>query len=727
MPADGSSPVRYSSTGTVTATASRNSHESSNSATDSFGKRNSHSLKPHFHHHGNAEDDAEEQARAKKRMEERIFKEEKMKMEEKEDTIRDKFLAGELTDEEAQKLMARGKMHNKDEEGGKLKIEESAAAGADYATTQAMIEDVLDTEDKIYFVRWIKRVTGWSRLMRAAKKERQKRQKVGYHHKFLCIEKLVHGKEMRVEVGMSKDKEANSSAFELILGFVLMVNGVLIGIQASVTEPLVRTLNVTMSPMINVTRSFNDTTNATVIFENVSAIDIGWQNLQQGGDDITSFIVLEHCFTAIFTFELAMRLLADGWIWLVEGLNFADFMLIVVTGILPMWIFGPLGIKSNELRILQVLRVLRLIKIVRMVRTVPMFRIFWSLIRGLLDSGRTLLWTYIMIGAVLYIFAIFGVYLIGKDSSFADAGDDEAAEIALEYFGDVPKCFITLFQTMTLDSWTAIARPLMRHSDVVAPYFILVILMVVLALGNLVTAVIIDNANDASSKDQELKASEKRGEMEKEIKALKDIFIDIDTDGSGILSKEEYMEALHTNEKVQEVFEHLGISNNEREEIFELLDVNGKGVNVDKFASGLRDMQGDAKAKDSFTICKKIGHLNNRLNNLSTKLKKQQAIADELQLEIQEAHRQMGGMLLDLRQVMSYLTVCMPPEAMGNQRDIDKKISTLDSMLAKKKTALHQQDQRRPRALEDDRLRTTPSRHLVPKSVGFSEVADTME
>merc|ERR1719333_1770031 len=118
-------------------------------------------------------------------------------------------------------------------------------------------------------------------------------------------------------------------------------------------------------------------------------------------------------------------------------MNFADFTLIVMTGIVPMWIFGPLGIKSNAIRMLQVLRVLRLIKLVRMVRTVPMFRIFWTLIRGLLDSGRTLLWTYVIILSVLYIFAIFGVYLIGKDSAFDD--DPEAKDLADEFFGDVPK------------------------------------------------------------------------------------------------------------------------------------------------------------------------------------------------------------------------------------------------------------------------------------------------
>merc|ERR1719198_2595412 len=103
---------------------------------------------------------------------------------------------------------------------------------------------------------------------------------------------------------------------------------------------------------------------------------------------------------------------------------------------------------------MQVLRALRLVKLVRMVRTYPLFRIFWSLLRGLMDSGRTLLWTYIMLFCVLYVFAIFAVFLIGKDEvykdnddlPYSDRDDMTMTKWADFYFGNVPKAFITLFQ-----------------------------------------------------------------------------------------------------------------------------------------------------------------------------------------------------------------------------------------------------------------------------------------
>jgi len=279
------------------------------------------------------------------------LKQERFAHEEQEHIIQEELRSGMITEEQAQARLARGRMHLKiEEEGSAFRVDEAAAAGADYLTTQQILEDALDKEDKMACTRWIKQVTGYHWLRKKADQEQSRRQKPTYRHRFAAIEKLVHGKAMRVESGHGKEvNREQGSAFEMILGLILLVNCALIGVQVSAT-----------------------------------------------GDMASMFEILEHLFTAIFTIELILRFLADGWIWIMQFVNFMDFMLIVVTGILPMWILGPLGIKSSIMRMMQVLRALRLVKLVRMVRTVPMFRIFWTLIRGLMDSGRTLLWTCIL-------------------------------------------------------------------------------------------------------------------------------------------------------------------------------------------------------------------------------------------------------------------------------------------------------------------------------------------
>lgn len=614
---------------------------------------------------------------AESRMLQHEMNQERLRHEEQEHIIQEQLRAGDITEAEAQARLARGRMHIKiDEEGSAFRVDEATAAGAGYKTTQQILEDVLDTDDKVYCLRWIKKTIGYTWLKKKADLERQKRQKPEYKHRFPGIEKLVHGKPMRVEPGMSKTPANEGSAFEMVLGMVLLINCLLIGFSIS------------------------------------------------AGDSTNVYEILEHIFTVIFTFELIIRFVSDGWIWIMEMLNFLDFLLIVVTGILPMWILGPLGIKSSSMRMMQVLRALRLVKLVRMVRTVPLFRIFWTLLRGLMDSGRTLLWTYIMLFAVLYIFAIFGVFLIGKDT--AHENDELAKEWADKYFGTVPKCFITLFQVMTLDSWTSIARPLMVHSDIVAPFFITYILVAYLALGNLITAVIIQNADENGQKDQELKAKEKREEINREIEELKDIFLQIDADGSGLLSKDEYDEAL-TNDKggVAAKFTTLGIPPEERDEVFDLLDTGSGEISIEMFAAGLRDMQGDAKAKDSFTICKKVSHINKNLGNLSVRLKRQQENADELRKEINEAHRQMGGLMIELREVMQFLAYCVPAEDCKRpKKDIEK----LDMVLKKRKEELATIGlPQEPTGGAMRQVGHKPSKPSVKRTVGFSEQEEVVE
>merc|ERR1712196_360777 len=98
-------------------------------------------------------------------------------------------------------------------------------------------------------------------------------------------------------------------------------------------------------------------------------------------------------------------------------------------------------------------------------------------------------------------------YWIGRADEFE--GDAEA----YLYFGDTWKTLFTLFQIVTLDSWTAIARPLMKKSGVIVPYFLCVIAVVTFVLMNLITAVIVEHAFNQAKEDEELVAFQLKQEL----------------------------------------------------------------------------------------------------------------------------------------------------------------------------------------------------------------------
>lgn len=509
-----------------------------------------------------------------------------------EDNLEDLIVRGEINEDEAHQKFARMQMR-KGEESKKGVLDNSVAAGADFQTTMQMLEEILDNESKIPLVRWFKNFTGIRQVEKAVARERLRRKKARYSHICPPIFYMVH-----------------SNLFEIVIGVIMLANGYTIG--------------ETMS-------------------------------LPEGQADTGTYYYLEHAFTGIFSLEICLRLIADGWTWWWDLSNVADASLVFLTGIVPLWILGPFGVQSGAMRGFQVLRVLRLVRLVRMVRTVSWFRIFWTLIRGLVDSGRTLLWTYVLISTVLFMFAVFGVYFIGRGDAF------EGDEVALEYFSTVPRALMTLFQITTFDSWAAIARPLISRSSWVSLYFISFIAVVPLSLLNLITAVIVNNAFQSAQSDEEAIAKDKQEDMKREVKALKKIFLAIDTDGNGNLSKEEYMEAVETNEQVQDKFDTLQIAPAEVEEIWHILDTGSGEITVDEFAHGLQALQGTAKAKDSFSICKRNQHLNKRVEKLTDRVAKQQAQAEHLRLEAARAHRLMGGVMLELKDFVEALAPVIPP------------------------------------------------------------------
>lgn len=309
--------------------------------------------------------------------------------------------------------------------------------------------------------------------------------------------------------------------------------------------------------------------------------------------------IFENFFTFAFVLDLSMSTLCWGWTYLVKRENWLDVFLVFL-GVLTTWILGPFGIEVEFLRKLTALRTMRLIRLARAVRLRPEFKEMWALMKGLTESGETLFWTYVMIFCVLYFFAIIATSLIGKADAFKDD------ELAQEYFGDVLRSMLSLFQVMTLDSWASgFVRQLMDIQVWTGGFFIFFIAVAVFVMLNLVTAVIVENAfSDSKSEDLELAVRLER-EKEEELEDLKQFFLQLDLDGNGALTKQEFFNATKQR-KIRQKLRALDIMPKDIDELWDILD-EGKGeMNVEEFQSGIRRLRGEAKAKDILRLYKEV-------------------------------------------------------------------------------------------------------------------------
>jgi len=349
----------------------------------------------------------------------------------------------------------------------------------------------------------------------------------------------------------------------------------------------------------------------------------------------------EHVFTAAFLIDLVLRVIACGWTWLLASENYLDTFLVFL-GVLVGWILSPAGIQVDILRKLTALRTLRLVRLARRLRLHPWFKDMWSLLKGVSDSAETLFWTYVMIAVLLYFFGILATVLIGKQEKFQDD------EFVRTYFGDVLRSMLSLFQVMTLDSWSAMCREIMQGEQAwIAMFIAFYITVGTFVLMNLITAVIVENAFSDSRKRDDERVAQMAQEKEKEIEELHRFFKALDADGSGMLSREELHMACKKN-KVRQKLRTLDLLPKDLDELWHILDDGDGELSAEEFIGGLQRLTGEAKSKDIMRAYRELRIMESSITDVGTGLD----VANE---KMQKVKRQLARAKADIQSMQRTL------------------------------------------------------------------------
>jgi len=172
---------------------------------------------------------------------------------------------------------------------------------------------------------------------------------------------------------------------------------------------------------------------------------------------------IDRALLAIFVVELLLRLYAHRVAFFRDPWSVFDFVVVAIA-LIPA--SGPFAV----LRALRVLRVLRVLTIVPSMRRVV--GALLSAVPGLSSIALVLL-------LVFYVFAVIATHLFG--AAFPD------------WFGHLGRSLYTLFQIMTLESWSmGIARPVMEQAPYAWAFFIVFILFATFTMLNLFIAIIVN-------------------------------------------------------------------------------------------------------------------------------------------------------------------------------------------------------------------------------------------
>ena len=199
-------------------------------------------------------------------------------------------------------------------------------------------------------------------------------------------------------------------------------------------------------------------------------------------------------------------------------------------------------------------------------------------------TALTVIYTFLLLGLFLYIFACLAVELMAKDRVARDADPEYDALIA-EWFPDMFTTMVSLTQFVTCDSVSSIYRVIVLKQPWLLAYFVLMVLLMTISLMNLVTALIVEGARDQSATEKTIEKQMRLKYFESQIPRLMEIFNTVDTSGDGCLSIDEI---LRVSGEDAEFLLNL-IPAEDMAELFEILDTDEDGeIPYEEFIESLR-------------------------------------------------------------------------------------------------------------------------------------------
>ena len=207
----------------------------------------------------------------------------------------------------------------------------------------------------------------------------------------------------------------------------------------------------------------------------INAVLLGLETSPSVMKQAGSFILaLDQIILTLFVVEIALRIYVHRFAFWRDPWSLFDFTVVAIA-LIPA--AGPFAV----LRALRVLRVLRLLTMVPSMRRVV--GALLAAVPGLGSIGLMLLIFY-------YVFAVIATGLFATTHP--------------EWFGSLGHSFYTLFQIMTLESWSmGIVRPIMETFPYAWLFFVPFILIATFTMLNLFIAIIVSAMQDYSAAEHE--------------------------------------------------------------------------------------------------------------------------------------------------------------------------------------------------------------------------------
>ena len=213
-------------------------------------------------------------------------------------------------------------------------------------------------------------------------------------------------------------------------------------------------------------------------------------------------LMLDAICLSIFVIEIVLKLFAMDRRFFKDGWNIFDFAIVAVA-LLP----ATQG--------LSVLRALRILRVLKLITSVPSLK---RVVEGLFKALPGMASVFGLMTLIFYIGAVMATKLFGAGCAICTP--EQAANFD-EWFGTLGRSGYSLFQIMTLESWSmGIVRPVMEVYPHAWAFFVPFILITTFAVVNLVVGLVVNSMQEASEVETTEATDAYRDEVLERLRAI---------------------------------------------------------------------------------------------------------------------------------------------------------------------------------------------------------------
>ncbi len=228
----------------------------------------------------------------------------------------------------------------------------------------------------------------------------------------------------------------------------------------------------------------------------INSVVLGLQTSPEITNDTGNVLsIIDQICLYVFVVEAILKIIALRLDYFKSGWNWFDFIIVVAS-------------LASDMPVFSSLRALRIVRVFRALKFISGIEHLQIIVSAIGRSIPSIGWTALLMLLIYYVFAVIGTMLFG------------AAFPA--WFGSIGKSMYSLFQVMTLESWSmGISRPVMEVFPYAWAYFVPFVIISSFIILNIVVGVVVNSIGEVS-KAKEEKNAEDNDSIPEKIKAIRE-------------------------------------------------------------------------------------------------------------------------------------------------------------------------------------------------------------